>query len=476
MMNIKNFALGSALACAFAAAAGTVPNPVITGIDMARSENNPNQLYISYTIAGESFKIPSNTEVKVTPVLQYAGGELELPSVIYAGRNAFLAHKRNHTTPEGALLMRAKGDDAQFSEVIPWNDAYTNSTLTFRSETIGCRCKGEGESTQLPAQLAMNFAPPAPFELIYPVNEMAAMENAPEQVVKTRSLSRSAYVNYKINSPILLPDYKSNPLELAAIVATIDSVRADKDLTVNAVRIHGYASPDGPYTLNEKLAAGRTESLRKYVDNHYGFGSLLTAESTPEDWSGLREWVAASALADKAGILEVIDSNLKPDEKEQKIKKLYPASFQMMLSQVYPSLRRADYKIEYTVKTFTEPTTISDILNQDPSKLSYEELMILVRNYGQDSPRGTALLIQSAELFPDDPRAQLSAAMALIRQGNDEKAAALLANAGDSEVADYARGVIALHQGNDTEARRLLTRAARAGITGAQPALQTINQ
>ena len=461
----------SLLAGSLTAAASEPVIPVIDAIDMARSDSQSQNLFISYTL-NRPLDLKSAQEVIVTPVLHFANDSIELQPVILAGRTAYLAHKRNDDTPKGADLFRSKGEPIVRTASVPYTEDMTSATLTFRSETRGCHCKSDGV-TQLPPTMTVDFAPET-FTLIIPVEELRAMNNKPEEVVKTRSISRSAYVNYKVGSMELLPDFKSNPLELAAITATIDSVRSDKDLTVNAVRIHGYASPEGGYKLNAKLAAGRTEALRKYVDKLYGFGSLLTSESTPEDWVGLREWVAASQLSDKNAILAVIDSNLTPDEKDTKIKKQFPATYQLLLEEVYPSLRRADYKIDYTVKSFTEPATISDLLKRDPSKLSFDEMMVLADSYAVGSPQRNSIITRAAELFPDDPRAQLNAAFLALEVNDLAKAEQLLKNSGTTPVASYARGVLALYQGNESAARPLLTTAASAGVTGAQAALQTL--
>lgn len=466
------FAAGSMMLSAFSAMSAGY-QPVITQLDMVRSENAPNQLYISYTIDAESWDIPSNTEVIVTPVLNYEGGSKELPQLIYAGRNAYLAHLRNDDTPKGAVLVRAKGEDRKVTEVLPWEEAYTKSELTFRSETRGCRCKSDGAPSTLPTTLAMDFTPKQ-FELIVPTDQLQAMEQNVTEVVKNRSLSRKAYVNYRVNSTILLPDFRSNPLELAKIIATIDSVREDKDLTVDHVSIHGYASPEGSWSNNARLAEGRTEALRQYVDARYGFGSQLKTGSTPEDWKGLREWIQASALPDKERILSVIDSDLEPDAKDRKLKSDFPETYKTLLSQAYPLLRRADYRIDYTVKTFTEAATIDQLLQSDPSKLSYEELMLLARSYDEGSDRRNELMMQAAELFPDDERAQLNAAFTALGRGDLEKASKLLEKGGDTPTTDYGRGVLALYQGDKERAEKLLSRAAAAGVTGAKQALKTL--
>lgn len=465
-MNILKFsfvALGAA--AMLSAAAAEVP---VSGLDLKRVKGEPGKLLISYTIDRPA-SIPSNSEVVVTPVLHFGNDSIELTPTIVAGRNAFLARKRNHDMPQGMNLVRSKGEPIQYETSVPWQKAMMKSELTFRTETVGCRCKSDGVG-RLPQFLAVNFEPKH-FDLIIPEAQLAALEKNIKDVVKTRTVEKSAHVNYKVGSMVLLPDFESNPAELGAILATIDSVRADKDLTVDRVQIHGYASPEGSYALNTKLAAGRTEALRKYVDSHFNFGKTLTTTSTPEDWAGLRKWVAASSLHDKDAILSVIDSSLSPDAKDAKLKSGFPNAYKILLYEVYPTLRRSDYSINYTVRNYTKPETIAQVLKTNPDKLSFEEVMLLARTYKTGSAERDDLLLTAARLFPDDWRAQLNGSFIALKRDDLEAARKMLARSGDSPLADYGRGVLALYNKDYAGARPLLERAAKANIQGAAEAL-----
>lgn len=463
-----------------AAIAATLPSlyahvnntqPVITTADMARSDAQPDNLFVSYTVDRSAWHLSTNTEVVLQPVLHFAGDSIELTPVIFAGRTAYMADKRNHSVPAGSLLVRAKGDAWEHIETIPYDERMGETTISFRTITRGCRCKEEGTAS-LPYSYTADLNPK--FNLIVPERDLLALERPVEKVVKTRSLSRSAHVNYPVNRTELLPDFRSNPIELAAILATIDSVRSDADLTVDHVSIHGYASPEGSYELNARLAAGRTESLRNWVDARYGFGSKLSTASTAEDWEGLRKWVELSALANRDGILRIIDSSMVPDEKDAMMRSSYPADYALMLDQVYPSLRRADYRIDYTVKNYTDTRVIGRELQSHPDRLSYEEMMMLARTYDEGSDRRYELLLEAAELLPGDERAQLNAAFAALGRGQLDIAKSLLDRSGQSPLATYARGVYYLYKGEKNVARGLLERAAAAGVDGAAAALKLV--
>ena len=339
-MNLLKYSLAMALAaCSFqAAATDTVYDPVVSAMEMTRSEEGTGLLNISYIIDRSAWKLPSNMEVEITPVVIFKGDSVRLQPVILAGRTAYLAHKRNDDLPESADLVRAKGDALQRTASIPWQPGMMQSELIFRTETRGCRCRNEGTST-LPQALAMNFAPEKA--------ETAPMAQTPAP--EPRVVAKSAFVIYKLSSTDLLADYSDNKPELDLILATIDSIRNEENAVVEDLTIHGYASPEGPYELNKRLAEGRAEALRSFVDKHYGFGDRIKTLFTPEDWTGLRQWVELSTLPDKKGIIDVINSDMKADDKENILKTRFPEAYAIMLKEVFPILRRADYSVRYRV-------------------------------------------------------------------------------------------------------------------------------
>lgn len=50
---------------------------------------------------------------------------------------------------------------------------------------------------------------------------------------------------------------------------TIDLVKNDADVHITSITLHGYASPDGSYANNEKLAKNRTKAVYDYLRNLY---------------------------------------------------------------------------------------------------------------------------------------------------------------------------------------------------------------
>ena len=108
---------------------------------------------------------------------------------------------------------------------------------------------------------------------------------------KQRAEKGEAYLSFRVNKTDIVEDLYDNARELAKITQTIDLVRNDKNVEITGINIHGYASPDGPYANNERLARERAASLKNYVARLYPIDAkLYSSNSTPEDWNGFSRW------------------------------------------------------------------------------------------------------------------------------------------------------------------------------------------
>lgn len=218
-------------------------------------------------------------------------------------------------------------------------------------------------------------------------------------------------------------------------------MKNDKDVSIINIDIHGYASPDGPYANNVRLANNRAAALRNYVCNLYTIDKkLFTYHATPEDWEGFKKKVEASNLADKSAILAVANSSLAPDAKDQKIKKLYPASYRYIMSEIYPRLRHSDYTVTYTVRPF-DIEEAKVILKTKPQQLSLQEMYLVAQTYEPGSPEFNEVFDIAVRLFPDDETANLNAACTDLQKGDLVTAEKHLAKAGNSKEAERIRKI-----------------------------------
>ena len=293
------------------------------------------------------------------------------------------------------------------------------------------------------------------------------------EAVKTRELSGRAYVDFPVNRTEIYPEYRRNSVELAKIIGTIDSVKNDRDITVTMIEIKGFASPEGSYSNNERLARGRTEALRNYVQTLYRFpAGFIRTDFEPEDWAGLRSYVEQSGLEHRVEILSIIDDPyLDPDIKDKRIQARYGNEYRFLLAEVYPGLRHSDYRIEYTIRTFSDPEEIRSILRTSPQKLSLNEIYLAAQGVEPGSDVYNDIFETAVRMYPSEPVANLNAANAAMQRGDLTGAGRYLERAGESAEAVYARGVLAALNKDYARAIELVERAAAEGAQGAAETL-----
>ena len=146
-----------------------------------------------------------------------------------------------------------------------------------------------------------------------------------------------------------------------------------------------------------------------------------------------------------------------------------------MLQNWYPALRHTDYKIDYTVRQYTDPEEMRKVLFSAPQKLSLNEMFAAASTMEPGTPDYDEAFAIAVRMYPDSPEANLNAAIAAMKTASLDAARAYLAKAGDSPEAVYARGLYEAFSGNYDAARPLLRQALDSGIQPAADALQQID-
>ena len=245
-----------------------------------------------------------------------------------------------------------------------------------------------------------------------------------------------------------------------------DIAQNQEGLDLQNIEVSAYASPDGGYSLNEKLAGQRQSAASKYVRDQMkkaNITSPVDTKYTAEDWEGFQQLVAASNIQDKDVILRVLSMYQDPEEREQQIKNISSA-FRELADGILPQLRRARMIINYNVVGRSDDQILSQI-NTDPSKLTIEEMLYGANLISNDNAK-EAVYKKAAELYPNDARALNNIAMIEYAKGNYSEAQkwaqkALSVNSNLAE-ANANLGMLALQQGNVQQAENYIAKATGA--------------
>lgn len=466
----------TAIALALGAAYAQQPaEPILDGvaIDSLSLTRNGEYMTVGMALDLRNLKVSSNRAVLLTPRLVNGADTTDLPSVGVYGRRRYYTYVRNNEsmlTGAGEQSFRSseRPDVLPYKVNINYADWMDGAELMLDRREYGCCSK------MLAGQSASIGRYDAPVEKFFPTLVYVTPR---AEITKNRSLEGSAYIDFPVNKTVIYPDYRRNTVELGKIVATIDSVRGDSDVKITGVWLKGYASPESPYAHNRDLAIGRTASLKDYIQQLYRFdNNIITTDHEPEDWAGLRKAVEKSNIDHKSEILRMIDSDVDPDAKEAKIKKTYPVEYRFMLEHFYPALRHTDYRIAYEVSTYNDINEIKRVFAEKPQKLSLNEFYLLAQEYEPGSDEYTEVFETAVRMYPDDKTANLNAANAEMRHGNNEAAARYLAKAGNSPEAVYAHGALAIRTGDLEAAKRYLEQARKSGVNGADEVLEQLEK
>ena len=448
------------IAALFGLTAAVAQTPADCGVPVtnARLERNAGLMTAKMELALGDVELENNRVAVFTPAIVNGTDSLLLAPVGIYTRPRWYNYLRSGEGPVGGAAERSYRLGEQpatfdYNETVAYAEWMNGAELLLLRRDYGCCREQTGASQMLLADYRV-----VPY---VPVYRYAQPKAEAEGGVKLRTLSGRAFIDFPVNQTVIYPDYRNNRVELVKIIATIDSVRNDADITVSSLSIKGFASPEGSYANNTRLAKGRTEALKQYVQNLYHFAAgFIATDYEPEDWEGLRAYVEQSNLQHRTEILAVIDdAQLDIDVKNSRIQVRYPDEYRFLLQTVYPSLRHSDYTIEYTIRHFTEPEEIGRLLDTEPQKLSLEEIMLYAQTLEPGSDRFEQVFETAVRMFPSDETANLNAAVAAMQRNDLKSAEFYLAKAGTSPEAVYARGVYAALTGDYAGAQELVRAA-----------------
>ena len=403
-------------------------------VNNVQVKHNDNTVTVAMDLCLDSLKLPSNTQLVYTPMVKSQQWKFKMPEIVINGRRQQIMYergvgkKRLQLSPKALVVRRTnnKPQTVLYRATIPLSEQIKNFDLDMHEDLCGCGDLEDGTDFTLRKR-----------------RQPQAIFLRPEvEAVKVRHLDKRAYIDFPVDRIELHADYRRNPAQLDSIISTINALKEDKNLEVSSINIHGYASPESPYKHNDYLAKNRAKTLTEYVRRMVKLpSSLFTVSSTPEDWDGLVAYIKDSNLEHKDQILAIIDDErLDPDAREWKIKKQYPSEYRFMLDTWYPALRHSDYHITYKVKPFNVEEA-KEIIKTKPQQLSQEEMFMVAQTYEPGSEEFNAVMETAVRMFPDNPTANLNAAITRLNAGDDDAAKPYLDKAGEGEAAQAARQV-----------------------------------
>lgn len=444
----------------------------------ARLDRNGEQMQVKFDLPVHGKSVGKMESVFLIPQLQNGDSILSLPYVRLNGKSRCKALCRNEATQRVGvagtqdIYTEEEIISTRYQQLIPYQTEVafapwmTSARLVIREEIYGCAGAKKIQLSTLihsPVEETPVSAPRYTTKQILDGIRPQVSYITPQIENKQRSETGSAYLDFPQGQSVILPDYRRNRTELNKIRETLEKTRKDTNVEIQEIVITGFASPEGSYAANERLSWDRAHAVKNYLQRVSNISSrYFEVQPGGEDWETLRELVEDSHLPDSRQILAIIDSPEDYDRKEVRLRNM-GMTYDMLLSDIYPALRRVDYRIEYWVKDFTVQES-RDMLIRNPGHLSTYELYRVAGNYTKESDKWNEIIELTVRLHPEDDVVNINAAGVLLNRGDLVAAKICLDKVADLPAAWNNMGVYYLYQGDLLKATEYFTKALVMGV------------
>lgn len=291
---------------------------------------------------------------------------------------------------------------------------------------------------------------------------------APDSFQRVREEKQEAGIKFLVNQANLRKSELQNN-SIQEFVRMLKRINQDRErLNLRNVEVKAYASPEGGFAFNDKLANKRQATGETYVKGQLKANKISTgidAGYTAQDWDGFQRLVQASNIQDKDVILRVLSMYKDPQERETQIRNM-SEGFRELAFAILPELRRARLIINYeTIGRSDDEITAQ--YKQDASKLTADELLYLATLVNENEQ--AKVYETTAKLYDKDYRAYNNLATLAIKKGDKETALRYLEQAlridSNASEALANMGLLYLSEGNIEEAERNIARSANANTT-----------
>lgn len=436
---------------------GDVFTKGVTTSNVQLYEQNGN-MNVAMDIDYAAASVQKKEALDIVPVLTDGVHSVELPAIGLYGSNRYYKFLRDGgKVARGSKLYNTKKAPSteHYTARVPYERWMDNCQLLLKQTSRGC-CNttlGQGIETLAAIKKEFRFAPE--FVFVQPVAE----------AVKARSEKGEAHLEYAVGNGKVDPNFKDNLAEIQKITNLVNQLSSNaSEYTVKDITLKGYASPDGGYATNEKLAMERTGSLKILVKNALKDGNIpIETSYEAEDWDGVAAFVENSSLDKKAEILDIVRGTLAPDQKEKKLKASYPAQWKALKDECFPALRRATYNVGYEVVPYLDVNQIKNKIKTNPKDLSLNEFFMAANSCETGSPEFISIMEKALEQYPYNEIAKVNAANAAMSAGNLSRAGELLSTVSDNGTSQqapmftYAKAVYEALSGNFAKAAELFT-------------------
>lgn len=392
-----------------------------------------------------------NAIVQVTPVLKWNGGQAKSASATFQGEKVEGNNQAISYKMGGNYAMNANFD------YVP-DMAKSELYLSFNAR--------KGNKTIVIPDVKIADGVIATSEMVGNTLTSANPATGKDNYVRNTADTLKSQIMFLISQA----NVRNNQMKAAQnFNKQVAKYSKDQTKKVSGVEVSSYASPDGGVTLNEKLSKNREKNTTNLINKQLKGSKLDTnvdSKYTAQDWEGFQELVQKSNIQDKDLILRVLAMYQDPAQRENEIRNLSTV-YKKLAQDILPQLRRSRLYLNYE-NVGKSDEEISQLANEDPAKLSVEELLYAAAK-AKDNSTKESIYNTTTKQYPDDYRAYNNLGKLAYEAGNLDKAESYFkkaASLNEAAEVDNNLGLVALAKGNKAEAENYLSKATSAPESG----------
>lgn len=423
------------------------------------AQKNGNQLQMEFVFDYSNLSVAANDQLMVQPVILGTKDTLLLPYLLFPGRIRNKANLRKirlygkdsvlFPLPYATLYPSVKSANRYtYRQNIPFEKWMYGARIELRQDIYGC-----ADCHKILTSIPLNsISNPPLVAFIIPV----ADTNRNEQL--------TLRIGFPWNRAVILPEFGDNNNELEKINHSIQRILDQYTGDIRQIELTGYASPEGKYSYNTDLAGKRLQAIKNYIKGKYPVDEVLfILDTVPEDWEGVRKWVQHSDLSHSKEVNDVISRVSDPDKRDRLIRLIdNNVSYNRILHEAYPPLRRVEYKVNYRV-TPLSLEQLQEIYTSRPERLTPYELYSLAESFSPETPEFREIILTTVRFYPHNAAAQNNAACVALQQEDLAAAREFLMKSKESPQKLNNQGVLLLLEGKRAEAYEYFLKADRSG-------------
>lgn len=457
-------------------------------VTMQSLQQEGDSVYVKLTFDISGVNVDSRRSISLVPALVNADNRLDLPEVVVKGRENYNVYQREialmsnrqkaeytskapYTVIPGFKSKNSKTID--YNVTVKYSSWMADAKLDMYEDLCGCGNPARRMGiTMLANQIVLE-------KIIepYEITPYMAYIQPEAEPVKRREIIGEVFLDFAVNKIDIRPDYMNNPRELKKVTDLVSEVKNDKDITVRAINVIGYASPEGTLINNQRLAEGRAKALVNYLIQRFDYPrNLYKVTFGGENWGGLKECVEASQMPYRKEVLEIIETTpnesgaVQTKQKRTLMNLKGSEPYRYIVREFCPSLRKAICQIDFDVRNFSIDQA-KEVFKSRPQNLSMNEIYLVASTYKKGSQEFVDLFDTAVRLYPNDITANLNAAAAALSRRDITYAKRYLSKINKPlDIPEYynTMGVLEILCGNYNEAASHLNKAVEMGLPEAK--------